>query len=290
MSLFDRSFLITTGITAVICGALFYYFNTRVRELELALVRQSQVLSSFISNVQQEFRAGSKSTVVYDNELASPEAIRAVNEEHKKIVISDSECDSDDDDDDNESVSDNDSVSDNESVSDNDEPTNIKVEDIPLDDTHNKLVVCDLPSVGDTNTNDDIRVIDMSLVDNVLLSDEDEDENSDDDESDNEFEHVKDNIKIGNLNIKVEKLNPVEKLDSLDVTNVDATEVNATEVNVDVTDVNVDANTNSLESYNDLKVDELRKIVVDKGLAKKEEAKKLKKNELLTTLLEKATF
>ena len=270
MRLFDRSFLITTGITAVICGAIFYYFNTRMKELELALVRQSQVLSSFISNVQQEFRSGGRA-----NELASPEAIKAVSEEHKKIVISDSE----DTDSDDESVSDNDSISDNDCVSD-DGCVNIKVDNSPLDDNNNKLVVCDLPSIADSNTNtnanDDIKLIDISAVDTLLLSDDDEDDDSDDD-SDNEFEHVKDNIKIDN--IKVEKLGSVD----VEEVNVDVEEVNVEEVNVVVEEVNV-AEVKSHVNYNDSKVDELRKIVVDKGLAKKEEAKKLKKNELLTLL------
>ena len=277
MSLFDRSFIITTGITAVICGALFYYFNTRVRELELALARQSQVLSSFISNVQQEFRAGTRA-----NELASPEAIRAVNEEHKKIIISDSECDSEDSDDDSVSDNDDENVSDNddENVSDNEDDdgrANIKVEDNPLHDSNNKLVICDLPSFNDTNdnvnadtsANNDIKLVDVSTVGDLMLSDDDSDED-DGSDSDNEFEHVKNNIKIEPVNIKVEKLDTI----------------NITEVNVE--EVNVEAS--HPVNYNDLKVDELRKIVVDKGLAKKEEAKKLKKNELLTTLLAKEHF
>ena len=57
MSLFDRTFLITAGVTAVICGAIYYFLNAKIRDLELALVKQNQVLSSFIANVQQEFRA-----------------------------------------------------------------------------------------------------------------------------------------------------------------------------------------------------------------------------------------
>ena len=55
MSIFDRSFLITTVITAVICGAIYYYFHMKMAEFERALVKQNQVLSSFIANVQQLF-------------------------------------------------------------------------------------------------------------------------------------------------------------------------------------------------------------------------------------------
>ena len=166
MTLFDRTFLISTGVTAVICGALIYYFNAKIRDLELALVKQNQVLSSFIANVQQEFRlravasamgganamgGASASADKETNEMASPEALAAVAEiEYKKIVISDNECVSDDDDsDDGSDVSDDDG-SDSDSVSDN-------------DDDENKLVICDLPN-NENNEESDMKVIDMSSL------------------------------------------------------------------------------------------------------------------------------
>ena len=204
MSLFDRTFLLSTGITAVICGALYYYFNNRIRELELALVKQSQVLSSFISNVQQEFRGGVGSR--NQNELASAEAIRAVssesNKNHEKIVISDGECVSDSDDDSDDSDSESESES---------------------DDGDDKLVISDICS---STVKDDIKVIDMDFspdmssskifimsnltssgtdfkLSNIeVLSDSDSDSGSDDDnESDDGFEHVPIEISSESVNI-----------------------------------------------------------------------------------------
>jgi len=286
MSLFDRSFLITTGVTVVICGAIYYYFNSKIRDLEVALVKQNQVLSSFIANVQQEFRSRASASatginssasanssaginisaisVTETDSLASPEALNAVAElEFKKIVISDNECDSDESDD--ESVSDD--GSDSDSVSDNEDD--------------NKLVICDLP----TSTTNDMKVIDMSSLavtnldkytqevftpDIVSENDgDDDDSDSSDSDDDNDFQHVSkltiDSIEV----IKIENLLTTEEVDTKTVEQVKAV-VQPTKEETIV--------------YDDLKVDELRKIIVDKGLVQKEEAKKLKKNELLAVL------
>lgn len=267
MGLFDRSFLITTGITAVICGAILYYVNTRMRELEIALAKQNQVLSSFIANVQQEFRLSSsrqqEQTNLDLNSLASDEAIQFVaNMEkiHEKIVVTDSDNESvSDDESDVESVSDDESVSDNESISDE-------------DDSENKLVICDL-----TQHSDDIRVIELNekvqtpntsiqtssleevygsqvytperMSDNE--SDDESDDESDESEADTEYEHVSKSVHVEEL--------PVEL-------NIVKDETKVEKVNL-----------------NNLKVDELRKLALDKGVTK-EESKKLKKNELLALL------
>ena len=47
---------------------------------------------------------------------------------------------------------------------------------------------------------------------------------------------------------------------------------------------NVENTENKSEDVNAMKVDDLRKVVVDKGLSSKEESKKLKKPELLSLL------
>jgi len=286
MGLFDRSFLITTGITAVICGAILYYVNTRMRELEISLAKQNQVLSSFIANVQQEFRMNSSRQEAHSNvnSLASDEAIQFVESMEKeklngKIVVSDSESDSDD-----ESISDDESVSDNESVSDEGE-------------SQNKLVICDL-----TQHSDDIKVIELnakvqtpntsvntSSLEEVYgfsqvygsqvygsqvytperISDDESDDESDESEADTEYEHVSNKVHVEEIH--VEKLD-VEKLDIQEI---------PVELNI-VKDEQV-KKTDKI-NLNDLKVDDLRKLALDKGLTTKEEVKKLKKNELLALL------
>jgi len=360
MSLIDRNFLITTGITAVICGALYYYFNSRIRDLEYALAKQNQVLSSFIVNVQQELMAGggkrnntSVSVSVSDNisnsnsnsnstsdELASPEAIQAVAElkKNNKIVISDSDAESVSDsdsvsDNDNDSVSDNDGVSDSDSVSDNDS-------DSDDESNHQKVVICDLSLnsvpinavtlsslTGSEEGKHDVKVVEMSLADlngdmhhktmnmasflnmtglhmysgnmsssntstsNLKLADievisDDSDESESD--SNDDFEHVSLNMLESMLQVEVEeiKVEEVNKTQVQEVNKVQVKEVNKVQdVNkVQVQDVNKVQPQEDKSRLEDLKVDDLRKMALDKGLVKKEEAKKLKKNELLALL------
>lgn len=300
MSIFDRNILITTGITAVICGAVFYYLNLRIRELEMALAKQSQVLSSFIVNVQQEFRASANANAStsanqtvrhnYNNELASEEAIRAVADmvggtDDNKIVISDNECDSDDESEsDDESVS----VSDNESVSDDD---NVSDDDSVKDVLHQPKII-NLSNSFSENTTDNIKIIDITdigvtEVQPELLSD---DEDTDEEDSDSDYEHINiipDVDYEGSAKVVKVKEVDVSEIDvsapvDVQVTEVDVTEVNVTEVDVtevDVTEVDVSAPVDV--KIDDLRVDDLRKLSVEQGLVKKEEAKKLKKNELL---------
>jgi len=275
MGLFDRSFLITTGITAVICGAIIYYVNIRMRELELALAKQNQVLSSFIANVQQEFRLSSSRQQVQTTvtSLASDEAIKFVENMEKeqslngKIVVSDSESD-------DESVSD----SDDESVSDEDE-------------SDSKLIICDV-----TKNTDDIKIIELntttqqsnvqrSSVEQVYtgsqvftpekLSDDDESDNYSDNESDTEYEHITNTIQSEEINI--DKM--LVFLDNLpQEVNVHSEVQEVSETKVEKVEKNTKIN------LNDLKVDDLRKLALDKQLTTKEDAKKLKKNELLALL------
>ena len=263
MALFDRSFLITTGITAVICGAILYYINTRMRELELALAKQNQVLSSFIANVQQEFRLSSTRQQAQTNvtSLASDEAIKFVEnmeKKHEKIIVSDS---------DDESVSDDD-----ESISDDDVES---VKEI----SQNKIIICDLSQVIDLNAKVQPSIEEINIAAPEIytpethapeiytpeiytpdrISDDDASDDESDSESELEYEHVLNSSYVEEIH--VEKLDlPVEtKIDDI-------------------------AKAEAKLNLNDLKVDDLRKLALDKKLTTKEEAKKLKKNELLALL------
>ena len=72
-----KGLLISVGITIIMCGAVTYYCHMRVKNVEVALMKQNQVLSSFITNVQSEIRKGG----LIDNahvDLSSPEARNAV--------------------------------------------------------------------------------------------------------------------------------------------------------------------------------------------------------------------
>ena len=326
MSLFDRTFLISTGVTAVICGAIYYYLNSKIRELEQALVKQNQVLSSFIANVQQEFRAMARANgmgangggsgvgengmtfemVTGSNELASPEALAAVAElDNRKIVITESVCDSSSEDDDSACETDASETCDSDSESDNDEE----------DEEHdNKLIICDLPV-------NDMKIIDMSSLGISQLEiytpekqSEDEADASEADasetdaseadasetddiaeESDSEEDgfHRVTKLVIGDDNLIVsDLLKTTGKIEDIQIEELSTSDSVETPVPAPVpvpAHVPAPVPVETLVSkenpkYDDLKVDELRKVLLEKGLAQKEEVKKLKKNELLALL------
>ncbi len=331
MSLFDRTFLISTGVTAVICGAIYYYLNSKIRELEQALVKQNQVLSSFIANVQQEFRAMARANgmgangggsgvgengmtfemVTGSNELASPEALAAVAElDNRKIVITESVCDSSSEDDDSACETDASETDASETdaseagESDNDEE----------DEEHdNKLIICDLPV-------NDMKIIDMSSLGISQLEiytpekqSEDEadaieadaseadaseadasetDDSAEESDSEEDGFHRVTKLVIGDDKLTVsDQLKTTSKIEDIQIEELSTSDSVETPAPVPApVPVPVPAPApKENPKYDDLKVDELRKVLLEKGLAQKEEVKKLKKNELLA-ILKKSTF
>ena len=212
-------------ITLLFCGFLFIYFNTRLAQLKNAIEKQNRVLTSFITNIQNDIRCGSsgaasggndsceyedeereiKNIVIGENNLASDEAVNAVRRfEREKIVVSDDSASEDSD-------------------------------------------------------------------------SEDSDSEDSDDEKDDENDVVIDDIKVIKLQDNIEEVVVAEPL--VELINIESN------FSVDaLLDAAAAAETDATPSYDQMKVDDLRKVVADKGLASKEEVKKLKKPELLVLL------
>ena len=116
-------------ISIACCCAFFLYFNFRVNDVKYLVEKQNKVLTSFITNFQQDIKLdgcphmpiGKMSSG--ENHIAAPEAIRSAQEyaqrqeTDEKIVVSDDE-DDDEDDDDSDSDSESDEESDCESDGD----------------------------------------------------------------------------------------------------------------------------------------------------------------------------
>jgi len=145
--------LIPILITIVSCGVIFMYFNMRLAEVKSAVDKQNRVLTSFITNVQNDIKSGgtimgsnilggefipggfipfpsatsgSVSEVAADsyrnvgvNHLASEEALRTV-KLNQKIVVSDDDDSDSSDDSDSESNTSSDSEDDIEDVTSED--------------------------------------------------------------------------------------------------------------------------------------------------------------------------
>ena len=134
-------------IAILCCGALFVYFNMRLAEIKNSVEKQNRVLTAFITNVQTDIKNGGTmlganlmpgygagtdmagasmagadtiaSTCMASmagasaNHLASPEALRAVND---KIVVSDDESSGSEDDSDDSDDEDDDEIEDVEAT------------------------------------------------------------------------------------------------------------------------------------------------------------------------------
>jgi hypothetical protein len=248
--------LIPIFISLLCCGAIFIYFNLRLNEVKFAVEKQNRVLTAFITNVQQDIRAGGGGCMLpipsVHNNFAAPEAIIAAQKfmnESDKIVVSDDEEDDDSDSDSDSSDSDEDE--------DEEAPTikNIKIVNlqerpkIPIAFEFEELtcVLGESSTVNNPESSSIMEIMDVSLsLANVNVSEA--------------------NVSVSEANVSVSEAN----------------------VSVSVSEANTNANTNATTdaptTYEQMKIDELRKVATDKNLAPKEEIKRMKKPELLVLL------
>ena len=225
--------LIPIFITFLCCGAVFIYFSSRLNEVKFAVEKQNRVLTSFITNVQQDIRM-SGTFSAGSNNLATPEALAAAQKfENEKIVVSDDEDDSDSD-----------------SESDSDEEEDIKI--VNLQDLQN----LNMQDMNMQNlTIQDLNLQDLNLQD-LNLQD----------------------LNLQDLNLQ--DLN-IEQITFVELTSSD-TSAQKTSSITEITDES--ANLVDATAYEQMRVDDLRRVASDKHLASKEEVKKLKKPELLQLL------
>lgn len=292
----NMSFIVTLGLILLICGAIMLYTYKRLNILEHSIIEHGRVLQGFLTNYQNnkynQYNPNS-------NELASTEAINAV--ERKKDLLNEMNGGSKIDiSDDNESDDDESSSDDDESGSDDDESGND--EEASDNDSDEKEV-----KVGDLNTllqeipnesNVSIKIIDMDnatlLRDTINLGIKDGEDNLiDTDDSDNSSQ---DNIieitsSVTNV-IKVSDSNPIAMTNlnvNQDLNNdleVDAEAEADGDADVDA-DADADADTdNKKKSFAKMKVDVLRDIAISKGLINQENGNKYKKNDLVKLLQE----
>ena len=248
-----RSNLLPILITLLSCAGLFIFFNLRLNELKITVEKQNRVLTSFITNVQQDIKAsGAVATTEPSKHFAAPEAlIAARKQEMDKIVVSD-----DEDEDDSESESDSESDSDDES--DTVEDVQIKVVNLHVSQM--------IPSMSFEPLSFEV----LSFVNNESSVANDS----------SITEIIEEPMNLEPMNLEPSNLEPMN-LESLNLepSNLEPLNlVNLIGKQEETTLVKNESN------YEQMKVDDLRKIVTDKNLSTKEEVKKLKKPELLLLL------
>jgi len=284
--------------------------------VEVAILRQNQVLSSFIANVQNEFGAARPPTIqqeVTSEDLSTPEARASAD----KIVVSDDDDndndDSDEDEDDSSSESDteDEDCDDNVKVISNDKESSfIQVSDdmpthhikiVDVQDLSMFISEINLDTLPTHHHNNSFNNSSSTIYE--IEYDDSESDNESDDESDNENKKVSntntkdDSIKIGNV-VKVDKLDitslkikiePGEEetqeqsRDSVSHEPASTSHEPASTSHEPASALHEPANQTPLK-HDQMRVDDLRKLVVDKHLSTKEEVKKLKKPELLFLL------
>jgi hypothetical protein len=298
LGLEGKGLLISVGITIIMCGAVTYYCHMRVKNVEVALMKQNQVLSSFITNVQGEIRKGGLSDTRMD--VSSPEARNAVkNLENSKIEVSDdSDSEDEDEDETDDDASDSESESDSESASESGasesgasetDKNKIKVLNSTIKDI--KIVDILAGSLNEfTSNNKIIELTDLEeITDFAHLRDETDDDSDDDSISDVE------SISAISIEQEFKKIN----LSDIIVEHKQEPVVNSLNVEEVHVDADVDAvaddfikkivkteDKEKTSNINKMKIDDLREKVILSGLGTIESVKKLKKSDLITLLTE----
>ena len=284
-------FIIAISLTLLISGMVVYYCTAKINRLELAVAKQNQVLSSFITNVQAELQGGhgipdgphvARQESGPVTELATSEAEEAARtfndaSPHDKITVSD---------DDTSSEHDSDSEEESDDSDDDDTPTlnigaptdNVKIVD--MTDSHgdedNKDVtaaiieeVNTLPLGNGVDDNAQSKTISLSLQLEEILSDTNDDSTDDiDDDSDEDStdDATHDGQAAGEEGNQIDVL----KLDSqLTSEDSEASESLLTDIGMDI---------------KKMKVKELKKLATAKGLASPALVKSMKKTELVSLL------
>ena len=242
-----RSNLLPILITLLSCAGLFIFFNLRLNELKITVEKQNRVLTSFITNVQHDIKASggaAPQATEPTKHFAAPEALIAARRQEMDKIVV---SDDEEDSDDSESESDSDSESDGEDAND------IKVVNLQR-----------MPSMSFEPVS--FEPVSFEVLSCVNLSNE----SSVASES-SITEIIEEPSSLEELNLESSSLEPLN-LESLNLVNL-----------IGKTDETTTVKSESI-SYDQMKVDDLRKIVTDKNLSTKEEVKKLKKPELLVLL------
>ena len=318
-----KGLLISVGFTIIMCGIVNYYCHMRVKNVEGSIIKQNQVLTSFITNVQNEIRKGG---LIDDRiDVSSPEARNAVkNLENSKIEVSDddSEYETEDDDSDSETeddISEDDDENKEREIDLDDNENNFKV----MNSTINDIKIVDIlsgPLNEFTNNSKITELTDLEEITNFgnLRDKPDDDDDSNDDElddddsnddelDDDDSNHDDSNDEIisgsqGIISISKEEL---DKINPSEIIVEDKQEhlVNVEEIVVEVSldsPVEIDDESNDFikkivknedkvktTNINKMKIDELREKVILTGLGTIESVKKLKKSDLIKLLTEK---
>lgn len=163
----SSGFIVAVSITLLLSGLIVYYFNSRFVALEKLVLRQQQILSTFVTNIRNDIKQPSVNS---HSSGATPEAMAAaqrfMGEPCEKISVSDNE--SDDESDDESDESDDDSDGDTEDNVDDD--TNVA--------DSNSIKVIELTNSDESNILEDETNLNTVTLSNLISVEQIDDKNS----------------------------------------------------------------------------------------------------------------
>lgn len=237
-------FIISLGITLLLSGLIMYYCVQRINSLEQSLVKQGEIIQTFIyklNNLELENNSIPHQSNLENNFNTNSQLVES------KIDVSDN--------DDEESEEGEENETDNEEhVEDND---NIKLLTIDSNNSNFLEQSSDIESDSDIDSDSDnqsISDIEELKQDNIIPS--------------------SDNSSLENL--QDISLNKIEKIVVDDDINDDDKDKKVIEINNDDLSENI--------NYSKMKVNELRELAVKKNLVKSTDNTKYKKDELIQLL------
>lgn len=295
--------LVSFVLTLIVSAVVTYFCHLRLKNIENAVTKQNQVLSSFITNVKNEINPDSIFSISSSVDtaslapaslapasvslaLASDEAINAVVAlENKNTLIEVS------DDDESDSSDDDSEEEENESESEDEEkPLNMNLGNFFENDIKIIDLIC-IPTqqkYNNTSDNNNSKIIEIFDV------------NTSDTDSDDESEEE---LIVKKITVKAPEVSLQEVVTELEVslpevvTELEVSLTKASEVTISQPVEELDASnfikkihTTTHEEgetkLEKLKIEDLRHLAITKGIGSKDEVKKIKKPELIA-LLEK---
>jgi hypothetical protein len=248
--------LIPIFVTIILCGAIFVYFNTHLAEVKNSVEKQNRVLTAFITNVQNDIRSGG---MIFGANVVGSSANGVVNA-----------------------------------------TGGVGAHGVGAHHLASE------EAIRAVKLNEKIVVSDDECDDSDSESDDESDEESDDDSDDDE--EVTPEVKIINLHETIELTemseeasapepaptqtnDEVEVVTLSDVVTLELISDNLTLELDQLPELNLNTSVDSTKTevnYEQMKVDDLRKIAMDLNLGGKDEIKKFKKPELLVLLKNKS--
>lgn len=289
--LISSSFLFSVAIIIILIGGVFAYVTYRFTQQDHKLSTMVGLISTMTDEIQylknisyggsnnhfhQQPNENEKNIIILDNsetnKIHSDNLIHVSDNEYDYQEDTVSESDDDNEDDVSVSESEDDDVSLSESHDDDED--NVENEDENDDDTHTdvndefkEITNLDTDSLEDIIDENEIKILNLGAIVNDI-SEHISEQNIKSIHLEEQFD-----LNFDNFSTEIENINSSD-LKTISITLSDT----------NVNDFGDDIIKNKSSDYKKLALNELKKVVVKKGLVTASDASKLKKNELLKML------